>query len=52
MCRWMSYSGNAFPIEDLIFETEYSLIDQSLSAGVGISIQDEKTHGHDKVRNS
>jgi predicted glutamine amidotransferase len=32
MCRWMAYSGNSFAIEELIFETEYSLIDQSLSA--------------------
>jgi predicted glutamine amidotransferase len=32
MCRWMAYSGNVLPIENLIFDTEYSLIDQSLSA--------------------
>ncbi len=32
MCRWMAYSGNAVPMSRLIFETEHSLIDQSLSA--------------------
>lgn len=32
MCRWMAYSGNAVPISRLVYETEHSLIDQSLSA--------------------
>ncbi len=32
MCRWMAYSGDAVPMSRLIFETEHSLIDQSLSA--------------------
>ncbi len=32
MCRWMAYSGNAVPMSRLIFETDHSLIDQSLSA--------------------
>jgi len=32
MCRWMAYSGNAITLSDLIFDTEHSLVDQSLSA--------------------
>ena len=32
MCRWLAYSGNPIPLSRLIFETRYSLIDQSLSA--------------------
>jgi len=32
MCRWMAYSGDALPIEELVFKPEHSLIDQSLSA--------------------
>ena len=32
MCRWLAYSGNAVPISRLVYDTEHSLIDQSLSA--------------------
>ena len=32
MCRWMAYSGNSLVLEELIFNTEHSLIDQSMSA--------------------
>ncbi len=32
MCRWLAYSGNAVPMSRLIYETDHSLIDQSLSA--------------------
>jgi len=32
MCRWLAYSGNAITLSDLIFDTEHSLVDQSLSA--------------------
>ena len=32
MCRWLAYSGNAVPMSRLVYETEHSLIDQSLSA--------------------
>ena len=32
MCRWMAYSGNSLPLDELLFNTEYSLIDQSMSA--------------------
>lgn len=32
MCRWLAYSGNPIPLSRLIFETRYSLIDQSISA--------------------
>ena len=31
MCRWLAYSGNAITLSDLIFDTEHSLVDQSLS---------------------
>ncbi len=32
MCRWLAYSGDAVPMSRLVYETEHSLIDQSLSA--------------------
>lgn len=32
MCRWLAYTGNAIPLSRLIYDTEHSLIDQSLSA--------------------
>ena len=32
MCRWLAYSGNPIPLSRLIFDTRYSLIDQSISA--------------------
>ena len=41
MCRWMAYCGNAIPLDTLMFETEHSLIDQSLSARMAV----EPTNG-------
>jgi len=32
MCRWLAYAGPAIFLEDLLFEQEYSLVQQSLSA--------------------
>ncbi len=32
MCRWLAYSGAPILLEDVLFKTEHSLIDQSLSA--------------------
>jgi len=32
MCRWLAYSGEPIALTELIFNTEHSLIDQSLSA--------------------
>ena len=32
MCRWLAYTGNSLPIEEVLFNTEHSLIDQSMSA--------------------
>ena len=32
MCRWLAYSGEPIALGRLIFDTEHSLIDQSLSA--------------------
>ena len=32
MCRWLAYSGAPLYLEELIFKTEHSLIDQSLSS--------------------
>ncbi len=32
MCRWMAYSGNPIPIDELVLNTQFSLIDQSMSA--------------------
>lgn len=32
MCRWLAYSGGPITLSDLIFDTEHSLVDQSLSA--------------------
>jgi glutamine amidotransferase len=32
MCRWLAYAGPAIYLEDLLFEQEYSLVQQSLSA--------------------
>ncbi len=32
MCRWMAYSGNSIPIEELVINTKHSLVDQSMSA--------------------
>ena len=32
MCRWLAYTGGPITLSDLIFNTQYSLVDQSLSA--------------------
>jgi predicted glutamine amidotransferase len=32
MCRWMAYRGAPLQIEELLFKTDHSLIDQSLSS--------------------
>jgi predicted glutamine amidotransferase len=32
MCRWLAYRGPAIRIEELLFKTEHSLIDQSMSS--------------------
>ncbi len=32
MCRWMAYSGNPVAIDELVLNTEFSLVDQSMSA--------------------
>jgi len=35
MCRWLAYSGAPLYLEQMIFEPEHSIIDQSLSARSG-----------------
>lgn len=35
MCRWLAYSGDTLALSEIIFNTEHSLIDQSLSAHSG-----------------
>ncbi len=35
MCRWLAYSGGAIPLNELVFNTRHSLIDQSLEARLG-----------------
>jgi len=37
MCRWLAYSGAPLYLENLMFEPEHSIIDQSLSAHRGVS---------------
>ena len=32
MCRWLAYEGPAIRLEDVLFRTQHSLIDQSLSS--------------------
>ena len=32
MCRWLAYSGSAIAVDEVLFKTEHSLIDQSLHA--------------------
>ena len=41
MCRWVAYSGNAVALRMLLFDTEHSLIDQSLRSRMGV----ETTNG-------
>ncbi len=35
MCRWLAYTGSPIRLEELIFKTPHSLIDQSMSAQLG-----------------
>jgi len=35
MCRWLAYSGSPVPIEELLYRSEHSLIDQSLHSRLG-----------------
>jgi len=35
MCRWLAYTGNAVPIETVLFRSRHSLIDQSLHSTRG-----------------
>ena len=35
MCRWLAYSGDPIPLEALIVQGKYSLIDQSLHSRLG-----------------
>ena len=41
MCRWNAYFGQPILIDELLFRTQYSLIDQSLHARMGV----ETTNG-------
>lgn len=36
MCRWVAYSGDPLPIEELVFKSEYSLVEQSMSARLAL----------------
>jgi predicted glutamine amidotransferase len=35
MCRWLAYSGSPILLEELLYKTEHSLIDQSLHSRLG-----------------
>jgi predicted glutamine amidotransferase len=41
MCRWLAYSGTPIGLDELLYKTEHSLIDQSLHAKMGV----ETTNG-------
>jgi len=41
MCRWLVYSGSPIPLEELLYNSEHSLIDQSLHSRLGV----ETTNG-------
>jgi predicted glutamine amidotransferase len=41
MCRWLAYSGSPILLEELLYKTDHSLIDQSLHARLGV----ETTNG-------
>jgi predicted glutamine amidotransferase len=41
MCRWLAYSGTPILLEELLYKPQYSLIDQSLRARLGV----ETTNG-------
>jgi glutamine amidotransferase len=36
MCRWMAYRGQPLPIEELLYKTKHSLIEQSRRATMGV----------------
>lgn len=36
MCRWLAYSGSPILLEELLYKTDHSLIDQSLHARLGV----------------
>lgn len=37
MCRWIAYTGNAVPLETMLFRARHSLIDQSLHSTLGVT---------------
>src|SRR5690242_21116529 len=41
MCRWLAYSGSPIPLDELLYKTRYSLIDQSRHSRFGV----ETTNG-------
>jgi len=41
MCRWLAYSGSPIPLDELLYKTRYSLIDQSRHSRLGV----ETTNG-------
>ena len=41
MCRWLAYSGSPILLEELLYKTDHSLIDQSLHSRLGV----ETTNG-------
>src|SRR5256885_16941569 len=41
MCRWLAYSGTPILLEELLYNREHSLIDQSLHSRMGV----ETTNG-------
>ena len=32
MCRWLAYTGESIALSELIFDTQHSIIDQSLAS--------------------
>ena len=36
MCRWLAYYGRPLPIDELLYRTQYSLIEQSRNARMGV----------------
>ena len=36
MCRWLDYSGSPIVLDELLYKTDHSLIDQSLHARLGV----------------
>ncbi|ANS79912.1 Glutamine amidotransferases class-II [Serinicoccus hydrothermalis] len=35
MCRWMAWSGQPLPVDELLFKTQHGLVDQSLHSNLG-----------------